>query len=110
MPVIQREISVAAGDSVDNLVSGSAFEFARRRQLVSIALVASATGGFININSGGDVIAERSPAYVKASFPIIPDEFFYTDVMEAMDRLVIGASNPTAGALVFRLIVQTQDM
>lgn len=56
------------------------------------------------------MIAERSPAYVKTSFPIIPDEFFYTDVMEAMDRLVIGASNPTGGNITFRLIVQTQDM
>lgn len=110
MPVIQREVVVAAGASEDNLVAGSAFEFARRRQLVSIALVASATGAFININSGGDVIAERSPCYVKTSFPIIPDEFFYTDVMEAMDRLVIGASNPTGGNITFRLIVQTQDM
>lgn len=110
MPVIQREIAVAAGDSVDNAVAGSAFEFARRRQLVSIALVASATGAFFNINSGGDVVAESSPAYVKTSFPIIPDEFFYTDVMEAMDRLVIQLRNPTGGSITFRLIVQLQDI
>lgn len=110
MPVIQREIAVAAGDSVDNAVAGSAFEFARRRQLVSIALVASAAGTFFNINSGGDVIAESSPTFVKAAWPIIPDEFLFTDVMEAMDRLVVQLRNPTGGAVTFRLIAQLQDV
>lgn len=106
MPVIMRETSVAAGASNDNIVSGSAFEFARTRQIVSIGVTASATGGFVTIQSGSDVVLEESPPYVATVFPVIPDQMFYTDVMEAGDRLVIRARNPTGGALTFRTIVQ----
>jgi len=106
MPVIMKETSVAAGATNDNVVSGSAFEFARTRQIVSIGVCASATGGFVTIQSGSDVVLEESPPYVATVFPIIPDQMFYTDVMEAGDRLVIKARNPTGGAVIFRTIVQ----
>lgn len=106
MPVIMKETSVAAGVTNDNVVSGSAFEFARTRQIVSIGVTASATGGFVTISSGADVVLEESPPYVATVFPVIPDQMFYTDVMEAGDRLVIKARNPTGGALTFRTIVQ----
>lgn len=106
MPVIMKETSVAAGVTNDNLVSGSAFEFARTRQIVSIGVTASATGGFVTIFSGADVVLEESPPYVATVFPVIPDQMFYTDVMEQGDRLVVKARNPTGGALTFRAIVQ----
>ena len=106
MPVIMKETSVGAGATNDNVVSGSAFEFARTRQIVSIGVTGSATGGFVTIQSGSDVVLEESPPYVAAVFPIIPDQMFYTDVMEAGDRLVIKARNPTGGAIIFRTIVQ----
>ena len=106
MPVIMKETSVAAGATNDNVVSGSAFEFARTRQIVSIGVTGSATGGFVTIQSGSDVVLEESPPYVATVFPIIPDQMFYTDVMEAGDRLVIKARNPTGGAIIFRTIVQ----
>jgi len=106
VPVIMRETSVAAGATNDNVISGSAFEFARTRQIVSIGVTASATGGFVTIQSGADVVLEESPPYVATVFPIIPDQMFFTDVMEAGDRLVIRVRNPTGGALVFRTIVQ----
>jgi hypothetical protein len=101
-----KETSVAAGATNDNLVSGSAFEFARTRQIVSIGITASATGGFVTISSGADVVLEESPPYVATVFPVIPDQMFYTDVMEQGDRLVVKARNPTGGALTFRAIVQ----
>lgn len=106
MPVIMKETSVGAGATNDNVVSGSAFEFARTRQIVSIGVTGSATGGFVTIQSGSDVVLEESPPYVATVFPIIPDQMFYTDVMEAGDRLVIKARNPTGGAIIFRTIVQ----
>lgn len=106
MPVIMKETSVAAGATNDNVVSGSAFEFARTRQIVSIGVTGSATGGFVTIQSGSDVVLEESPPYVATVFPIIPDQMFYTDVMEAGDRLVIKARNPTGGTIIFRTIVQ----
>lgn len=106
MPVIMKETAVAAGATNDNVVSGSAFEFARSRQIVSIGVTASAAGGFITIQSGADVVLEESAPYVATVYPVIPDQMFFTDVMEPGDRLVIKARNPTAGALTFRTLVQ----
>lgn len=104
MPAIQVEVSIAAGASNPNLFAGSAFEFARQRTLVSLGVNASATGTFITINSGGDVLLEESPPYVATVFPIVPDQMFYNDVMEAGDRLRVSARNPTGGAVVHRAI------
>lgn len=105
MSAIQIEQSIAANTAVNNLLSGSAFEFARTRQVVSIGITAAATGIFVFISSGADLILEESAAFIKTQFPIIPDEMFYNDVMEAGDRLVIRARNSTSGAIVARTIV-----
>lgn len=106
MPVIQRETIVAAGAVNDNLLAGSAFEFARTNSLVSMGVVASATGGFATINSGSDVVAEEFAPAVKTTYPIIPDEMYYSDVAAAGDRLVVRFRNPTAGALTVRVVCQ----
>lgn len=109
MPVIQKELSVAAGANVDNLLSGSAFEFIRRPAYVSLGITASATGGFSTIQSGADIVAEEFTPAVYARFPIVPDEFYYNDYAAPGDRLVVRLRNPTAGAIVFRCIVQVTE-
>jgi len=106
MPVIQREVSVAAGAVNENILSGSAFEFARQNSLVSIGVAQSATGGFCTINSGADVIAEEFPPSILTRYPIIPDEMYYSDVAAQGDRLVVRYRNPTGGALTVRVICQ----
>lgn len=110
MPVIQREVSVAAGATNENVFSGSAFEYARGNQVVSLGVAQSATGGFATIQSGGDVIAEEFSPAILTRFPIIPDEMYYNDVMGPMDRLVLRYRNPTAGALTVRAIAQIQPI
>lgn len=104
MPAIQVQTSLAAGASNPNLFTGSAFEFARTRTLVSLGVTASADGTFVTINSGGDVVLEESPPYVATLFPIVPDQMFYNDVMEVGDRLRVSARNPTGGAIILRSI------
>lgn len=106
MPVIQRETSVAAGAVVENALSGSAFEFARQNILVSMGVTAAATGTFVTINSGTDIVLEESQPYVATVFPIIPDQMFYTDVAAMGDRLVVRLRNPTGGAVIHRTLVQ----
>lgn len=110
MPVIQREVIVAAGGVNENLLSGSAFEFARQNSLVSAGIVQSVTGGFVTFQSGGDIVAEEFPPAIKTAFPVIPDEMYYSDVAAAGDRLVIRARNPTAGAITFRVICQVTPL
>jgi hypothetical protein len=104
MPAIQIEVSVGAGAVNTNMVSGSAFEYARGRNLLSLGVTAAATGSFVTIQSGADVLLEESAPFVLTSFPIIPDHMFYNDVMEAFDRLRIVARNPSGGAIIHRAL------
>lgn len=108
MPVIQREVSVAAGAVNDNIFAGSAFEFARGNQAMSCGVAQSATGGFATLQSGGDIVAEEFSPSVLTRFPIIPDEMYYNDVMAFGDRLVLRYRNPTGGAITVRAIAQLQ--
>jgi len=104
MPAIQVATALATGGSSPNLFAGSAFEFARARTLASIGVNASATGTFVTINSGADVVLEESPPYEAAVFPIVPDQMFYNDIMEVGDRLRLAARNPTGGTVTFRAL------
>jgi len=107
MPMIMIETSIAAGAVNPNLVSGSAYEFARSRQIVSLGVAQSATGMFCTIQSGADIVAEEFSLPILTTYPIIPDNMYFTDVMEQGDRLVLRVRNPTAGALTARAVVQT---
>lgn len=110
MPVIMRETSVAAGAVNENLLAGSAFEFARQNSLVSIGINQSATGGFATINSGADVVAEEFAPPIATVYPVIPDGMYFSDVAAAGDRLVIRYRNPTGGALVVRVVCQVTPL
>jgi hypothetical protein len=110
MPVIQREVSVGIGATDPNLLAGSVFEFARGNVLISAGVTAAATGSFVTINSGSDVVLEESPPIVATVFPIIPDNMFYTDVATVGDRITIAARNPTAGAIIHRALVQITNL
>lgn len=106
MPVIQKEISIAANAVNDNILAGSSFEFLRANSVVSIGMVGSATGLVANIQSGADIVLEESPLAVATVMPKVPDEMYYNDVGVAGDRLVVRVRNTTGGALTVRAIVQ----
>ena len=106
MPVIMAETAVAAGASNNNLFAGSAFEFARTPQLVSMGVTVSATGGFARIQNGSDIVAEEFSPYIATTYPIIPDQMFYSDYSAVGDRLIIAFRNPTGGALTVRAVAQ----
>lgn len=110
MPVIQKEVSVAANDTVDNLISGSSFEFLRGNAVVSAGMVGSATGLVASIQSGSDIVLEEAPLLVKTTMPTIPDDMYYNDVGVQGDRLVFRIRNTTAGALTVRAIVQISPL
>jgi hypothetical protein len=121
MPVILNSVSVAATTVNNNLVSGSAFEFARVQSIYSIGIFASGSGTFCTIQGGSDIIAEEFPVPVSgiaannpsgaamtttSQFPVIPDEMYFTDVLNPGDRLVLRFRNPTAGAIIAAFVVQ----
>lgn len=106
MPVILREVSVGAGASNPNLLTGSPYELARGNVFFSIGVTAAATGTFCQITSGADLVAEEFAPPVLTRFPVIPDEMYFSDFATLADRLVISARNPTGGAVVHRAAVQ----
>jgi len=108
VPTIQKEVTVAAQSSNDNVWSGSAYEYMRGPGVVSAAVVAAATGVFITIQSGPDVVLEESAAFILAAFPIVPDHFFYNWGAAPGDRLLCRARNSTAGAIIVRSIANIQ--
>jgi len=110
MPAIFIETALAATTVNNNVYSGSAFEFSRGRNVVSIGIVQSATGMFATLQAGSDIIVEEFSLPIKTTYPIIPDEMYFTDVMENGDRLVGRVRNPTAGALTVRSVVQMQQV
>ena len=109
MPVIQKEFALAAGASIENALSGSAFEFLRAPSLCSFGITASALGAFASIQSGADIVAEEFTPVVRAGFPIIPDDFYYSDYGAPGDRLRIPVRNPTAGSITFRVVAQITE-
>lgn len=110
MSVIQKEITVGIGATIENALSGSAFEFLRRNSIVSLGVTAAATGTFVTIQSGADVILEEAPPMVQTTFPRIPDEMAYNFAGVGGDRLVVRLRNPTAGAIIMRVIAQIAEV
>ena len=104
MPAIQAEVSVGATSSNSNIFSGSAFEYARGRTALSLGVVAAATGSFITIQAGADIVLEESAPMVLTTMPIVPDHMYYNDIMEPFDRLRVSVRNPTGAAIIHRAI------
>lgn len=106
MSVIMREVALLTLVNSPNLLAGSTFELMRGTVYMSLGCTVSATGGFITIFSGADLVLEESPPFISASYPIVPDQMYFTDYATVADRLVIAARNPTGGTLTFRPLVQ----
>lgn len=110
MPNIVKETSVAAGAVNDNLFAGSAYEFANRNRVASIGVTAAATGTFATLQSGPDIIAEEFAPIVKTVMPVVPDDFYFNDVMSIGDRLVLRVRNPTGAAVIHRAVANLTDL
>lgn len=105
MPTIQREVSVAAGATA-SVFNGSAFEYPERNAVVSLGVTAAATGTFVTVQAGGEVVLEESPPIVRTAMPIIPDDFGLNFAIAQGRRLILNARNPTGGAVIHRAIAQ----
>lgn len=103
MPTIMRTTTFGAAGTNPNVNNGSIFETARQRQVLSMSIVQSVTANFAGINVGPDVVAEEFEPPVLTTYPVIPDMFYFTDVAEVGDRIVIFVRATVA--VVYRSIV-----
>jgi hypothetical protein len=110
MSVMQKETSIAANATVENIFSGSAFEFARQNSLLNMAIVGSATGLVATIQVGSRVVLEESPLTILTTMPKLQDDFYYSEGVLANERIICRVRNTTAGALTARTIAQLQPV
>lgn len=103
MPTIMRTTTFGAAGTNPNVNNGSIFETARQRQVLSMSIVQSVTANFAGINVGPDVVAEEFEPPVLTTYPVIPDMFYFTDVAEVGDRIVMFVRATVA--VVYRSIV-----
>jgi hypothetical protein len=94
-----KQISVAANTTVDNVLSGSVYEFPAFNAKVDFGLSGSATGLVATVTSGSDVLQEEGPVPPTNRFPQADQDFTLTDLVGGGERLVIRVRNTTAGAL-----------
>lgn len=108
MPTLMRTTTFGGAGSNANVNAGSIFETARRRWVLSMGIVQTVTANFAGINVGPDVVAEEHEPFVLAAvYPIIPDHFFYTDIAEANDKVVMFVRATVA--VTFRSVVIIAD-
>jgi len=99
-----RTTTFGAAGSNSNVNSGSIFETARRRWVLSMGIVQTVTANFAGINVGPDVVAEEhEPEVLAAVYPVIPDDFYYTDIAEIGDKVVMFVRATVA--VTFRSVV-----
>lgn len=89
MPTLMRVTTFAGAGSNANVNAGSIFETARRRWVLSMGIVETVAANFCGINVGPDVVAEEHEPFLLATYPVIPDHFFYTDVADPGDKVVM---------------------
>jgi len=106
MPLIQASVSVAANAVVDNVLTGSQFEFLPYDASLNFGITASATGLVCDVYSGQDALAEAMSPSTVNRFPINPDDFNLQDVAGAGERIKVRVRNTTGGALTLFYAVQ----
>ena len=99
MPFIQNSLLVAANATVENLISGSQFEFAPYNASVDISLNGSAAGLVGDVSTGQDLVSENMALSPVNRFGIIPDDYTVQDVVRAGERIKLRVRNTTGGAL-----------
>lgn len=110
MPLVTVRNSIAAGASVDNVLTGSQFERMPYNAQIAIGINADANGHEVlcDVYSGTDVLAEGLPLNSQDRVPVNPDDFNLQDVIGYMEQLKIKLRNTGAGAhVVFTSVMIT---
>jgi len=106
MPSFLNEQVIATTVIVQNILAGSAFEFARGPGLWVSGVTGSATGFIDNIQAGPDIVAEAFAVPIATRYAIVPDEMYFTQALRGGERCVVRAQNTAGGNLTHRLVAQ----
>ena len=100
MPLIQSTASVATNAVIDNIFTGSQWEFLPYNAFLEFGFTADATNGDdlrLDVYSGTDILAESLTPSLLARTPVYPDDFCLNDAAVAGERVKVRARNIAAG-------------
>lgn len=102
---ISGQISIGAGVTVDNVLSGTIFEIlpgdgVLQFGLTSDAAVANANKVRLDVYCGLEVIAVSAAPNNRGTPPIFPDDFTLNCPSMAGDRIIVKAQNSDAAARI----------
>lgn len=100
MPAIQGSVSVPLSSVVDNVLSGSQYEFLPFDAALDFGMNGDANGGDLRVDvySGMDVLLENAPMSILNRIPVYPDDFVLNDAAAAGERIKIRVRNTSAAA------------
>lgn len=105
MSQIQISTSIPANASVDNVLTGSQWEFLPFNARLLFGLNAAAVGLVLDVFTGQDSIAESLIPLIKATAPN-NDDFVLDDVAGAGQRLKVRARNTTGAPIILLTTVR----
>jgi len=103
MPLISDVTAVATLITVDNVLTGSQFEFLPYDAFLEFGLTGEGVVGdfIVDVYSGQDVLLESGQVSILDRSPVYPDDFSLNDVAAAGERIKIRIRNTSAGTLNF---------
>jgi len=106
MPNISVSNSIGANATLENALTGSAFERLPYAAAVEIANAAAAAGILVTFQSGSDVVIENGVARILATTPQYPWDFDIQDVVMPGELLKLRIQNTTGAAIVVLTVVR----
>lgn len=107
MPTVNVRNSMLTGTTVENVLSGSQWEFLPYNASLKFAIVGDAASHEVlaDVYSGQDVLLESGPISSAARFPVNPDDYTLSDVAAGGERIKIRLRNTGAGTHVVQTSV-----
>jgi len=103
MPSVSIINAVATLITVDNVLTGSQFEFLPYDAFLEFGLTGEGVVGdfIVDVYSGQDVLMESGSVSILDRQPVYPDDFILNDAAGAGERIKIRIRNSSAGTLNF---------
>jgi len=102
MPVITGTVTVLAGATSPNQLTGDINEFLGRPSVVSLFCTGDAVGLRATLLIGGDSAIDDQPISDADRFPVTPEDFLSRGGGIPGDRLTLRFRNDTVGNLIAR--------
>ena len=109
MPTMAGRVSIAAGATVQNVLSGQQYELAPFDGTVEIGLFCDKNLVTCAVFSGPDILQQPGgfvPFGAAEAAPKYPDDYHWEDEVAAGDRLAVSLTNGNAATTVVNWIVR----